>query len=280
MPSSYPSLVTFGGVGLDDLFHQERWVKFFEWSKEFNSDIIHVRVFGSSVIVLNSLKAANDLLSARSMLYSDSSVMLNELLGRAPLLSLTDPDNFVHHIEYPLAASILSVTYGVDVRPEEDDPNIERADKASANFSDAAISGIFLVDILSFLKHVPSWMPGAGFKRFAEKSLPNTLDMMNTPFHEGYARIQDGKSEPSFLSCSLTKGSYSINNHTNAELIKDVAAIAYVAGLDSLRSRVCLRAVMLEVLRWQAVFPLDKSKYHTFPVLLTNGLQPSPTDSQ
>lgn len=87
-----------------------------------------------------------------------------------------------------LAASILSVTYGVDVRPEHD-PNIERSNKALANFSDAAISGIFLVDILPFLKHVPSWMPGAGFKRFAEKSLPDTLDMMNTPFHEGCTRI-------------------------------------------------------------------------------------------
>lgn len=80
------------------------------------------------------------------------------------------------------------MTYGLDVRPEHD-PNIARAEKALSNIADAAISGTFLVDILPFLKHVPSWMPGAGFKRFAEKSRPDVIDMLNAPFRDGCNRL-------------------------------------------------------------------------------------------
>ncbi|KAG9226766.1 hypothetical protein CCMSSC00406_0009664 [Pleurotus cornucopiae] len=127
-------------------------------------------------------------------------------------LLLKDPDNFLYHIHYSLAASIISSTYGLDVRPEND-PNIERAEKALDNFKHAAIAGLYLVDVLPFLKHVPSWMPGAGFKRFAEKSRPDTIDMLNAPFIEGCNRIREGMNEPSLLSRSLAKGGHSIEDH-------------------------------------------------------------------
>lgn len=68
------------------------------------------------------------------------------------------------------------------------------ARKGLANVTDAAISGLFLVDILPFLKYVPSWMPGAGFKRFAEKARPDTIEMLNAPFHEGCRHIVSSAS--------------------------------------------------------------------------------------
>ncbi|KAJ7281062.1 cytochrome P450 [Mycena rebaudengoi] len=47
------------------------WEKYMEWSKEYNSDIIHLNLAGQSVIVLSSLEATEDLLEKRSALYSD-----------------------------------------------------------------------------------------------------------------------------------------------------------------------------------------------------------------
>ncbi|KAL4259703.1 cytochrome P450 family protein [Pleurotus pulmonarius] len=332
-PKRYPIVGNFF-----NLPSKQQWIKFLQWSKEYNSDIIHFRIFGRSTIVLNSWKATNDLLSVRSVIYSDRpvSTMMNELLGWAPYISvmpygdawrtrrrafweefnpsqapdhrpkqlwysrdllrrlLKEPANFLHHIEYTLSASILAVTYGLDVKPEHD-PNIARAEKALSNVTDAGISGSFLVDTMPFLKHVPSWMPGAGFKRFAEKSRPDVIDMLNGPFYDGCKRIQEGKGEPSFLSRSLAKGGHIVEGHPNAQFIKEVAAVAYSGGAETTRSALssfiaamllhpevqmkgqrevdsCSRsrlpsfedlpqmpyvqAIMLEVLRWQAVFPL------------------------
>ncbi|KAJ7689135.1 hypothetical protein B0H17DRAFT_1135185 [Mycena rosella] len=50
------------------------WEKYMEWSKEYNSDIIHLNLAGQSVIVLSSLEATEALLEKRSALYSDRRV--------------------------------------------------------------------------------------------------------------------------------------------------------------------------------------------------------------
>ncbi|KAJ7190544.1 cytochrome P450 [Mycena pura] len=59
------------------------WVKYMEWSKEYNSDILHLDVAGTSIIVLSSTEAAIDLLEKRAAIYSDRArlLMVNELMG-------------------------------------------------------------------------------------------------------------------------------------------------------------------------------------------------------
>jgi hypothetical protein len=46
----------------------------------------------------------------------------------------------------------------------------------------ALIPGTFLVDIFPFLKYVPSWIPGAGFKRDALKWRELLISLQDTPF--------------------------------------------------------------------------------------------------
>ena len=67
---------------------QEEWVTYRKWSEQIGvrflrlhivpanqplsgSDIIHVDVMGSHIIILNSIKVANELLEKRSSIYSD-----------------------------------------------------------------------------------------------------------------------------------------------------------------------------------------------------------------
>ncbi|KAJ7097114.1 cytochrome P450 [Mycena belliarum] len=59
------------------------WETYQKWSRRYNSDIIHLDVAGTSVIVLSSLEAASTLLEKRSAIYSDrpSQPMLIDLIG-------------------------------------------------------------------------------------------------------------------------------------------------------------------------------------------------------
>ncbi|KAF9495887.1 cytochrome P450 [Pleurotus eryngii] len=330
-PRGYPII-----GNLLDMPSEHQWVKYHEWSKKYNSDVIYLNVLGSPIVVLNSYKAANDLLGVRSTLYSDRpmSTMLNELLGWKTLTSflpyghawrarrrafwqefnpehstnhrpkqlwysrdllrrlLEDPKRFLHHINYTLSATIIAISYGVDVQ-REDDPNVERANKALVNLKEAAISGSFMVDMLPFLKYIPTWMPGAGFKAYAERMRPLTMDMREAPYEQGCSRLREGKGEPSILSRGL--GGHSIDSHPDAELIKDVTWVAYSGGAETSPLAIStflaamllypdvqkkgqkeldtyigarlpvfedlphlpyIRAIMLEVLRWQSVLPL------------------------
>ena len=57
---------------------------------------------------------------------------------------------------------ILSTAYGIAVK-ESDDPYVSTAEIALNGLAEAGIPGRFWVDFFLLLKHVPSWMPGAGF---------------------------------------------------------------------------------------------------------------------
>jgi hypothetical protein len=61
---------------------------------------------------------------------------------------------------------ILAAAYGIDVQPSND-PFVEIAEKAIRAFSIGGRPGAYLVDSIPILKYVPSFLPGAGFKRLA-----------------------------------------------------------------------------------------------------------------
>ena len=79
------------------------------------------------------------------------------------------------------AATILSVTYDITVE-DSDDPYITTAEIALDGFAEAGIPGSFVVDYLPFLKYIPSWMPGAGFKRKAAHWARANEEMCEKPF--------------------------------------------------------------------------------------------------
>jgi len=59
------------------------WQTFHQWSKEQNTDILHIDAMGNHIIVLDTPELANELLEKRSSIYSGRPrmVMMNELMG-------------------------------------------------------------------------------------------------------------------------------------------------------------------------------------------------------
>ena len=60
----------------------------------------------------------------------------------------------------------MKVTYGIDVQ-ESDDPYILVAEETIRGVNEGGTPGASSVDVFPILKHVPSWFPGAGFKKKA-----------------------------------------------------------------------------------------------------------------
>ncbi len=87
-----------------------------------------------------------------------------------------------------MSTSIISIAYGLEVKPENDH-NIQLCEAAIGQLSRAALHGYYLVDVVPILKHVPSWIPGAGFKAYAEEARPKTMAMLEVPYGEARERI-------------------------------------------------------------------------------------------
>ncbi|KAJ8079586.1 hypothetical protein PM082_011173 [Marasmius tenuissimus] len=60
------------------------WQTYHKWCRELGTDIIHLDALGVSIIVLDSVKAAEELVEKRSAIYSSrpQSIMMNEFLGQ------------------------------------------------------------------------------------------------------------------------------------------------------------------------------------------------------
>ena len=76
----------------------------------------------------------------------------------------------------------MKVAYGIDVQ-ESNDPFIRVAEEAMKGVDEAGFPGTYWVDLFPILKYVPSWFPGAGFKKRAAHWREVNRAMIEKPFH-------------------------------------------------------------------------------------------------
>ncbi|KAF7364088.1 Cytochrome P450 [Mycena sanguinolenta] len=238
-----------------------QWEKWAHWSKEYKSDIIHLDLAGTSVIVLSSVKATEDLLEKRSAIYSDRNdfTMVTELMGfdyNIGLMKYGDqwrthrrlfnqalnskmsqtywpqelhairnvlrrllqtPDNFLAHFKLMSGETIMSIAYGIQVT-SSDDPYVSLAVKANT---------------FPILKYVPSWFPGAGFKRQAAKWRVLARGMMEIPFAETKRQMECGTAPRSFTYDALERLRDSGDAYYEEDVVKATAGTMFIGAADT-----------------------------------------------
>ncbi|KAJ7106241.1 cytochrome P450 [Mycena epipterygia] len=248
------------------------WEKYMEWSKEYNSDIIHLNLAGQSVVVLSSLEATEALLEKGSALYSDRSdlPMLVGLMGwdfnvafmkyddnwrtnRRLLKQGFNPEIY-QPLELAAARTLLGrlldnpTTFYAHLRQlagevimsmayginvlPSNDPYVTLADKAIHSLSVAFVKG-YLVDVFPALKYVPKWFPGAEFKRKAETWKKLARAMLEVPFAETKRQMECGIAPRSFASDALDALQNSSDIYYREEHIKTSVGTLYIGGSDT-----------------------------------------------
>jgi len=108
------------------------------------------------------------------------------------------------------------------------------------------------VDMLPWLQCVPSWLPGAGFRRKAKAWSELRRSMVEPPFRMVKEQMAQGNFRPSFASSGLERvhrrGS---SKHEDEDLVQDVAGTMYVAASDTTVST--LSTLVLAMLRYPDV---------------------------
>jgi hypothetical protein len=75
----------------------------------------------------------------------------------------------------------MKIVYGISVQ-ESEDSYISIAEEVLNGLAEAGIPGTFWVDMFPILKYVPSWFPGAGFKKRAARWRESINTMAEKPF--------------------------------------------------------------------------------------------------
>ncbi|KAF7374570.1 O-methylsterigmatocystin oxidoreductase [Mycena sanguinolenta] len=163
---------------------------------------------------------------------------------------LSSPQEFREHLRTLAAAIIMATVYGYEVRPTND-YFVGLAEDAIKRLSDSFFPGAVAVNTFPILRYLPSWMPGAGFQRFAAECRQLIKEMREAPFEFVKQNMRDGTDSTSVVARLLENDQY------DEDTIKDVAGSAYAGGADTIVS--CLASFFLAM----ALYPDVQKKAQT-----------------
>ncbi|KDQ12026.1 hypothetical protein BOTBODRAFT_34885 [Botryobasidium botryosum FD-172 SS1] len=238
------------------------WHKYTEWGKIYG-EIIHVRTMANRFIVLNSFQAAKDVIERsvcsdryRPVMMDSDLVGWDKAIGMIhygeqwrtyrkvlqPYMHknamkqfaslqekgthlylkslLTAPEDFIDNIKWKTAKETLAAAYGAHAA---DMNSVTISEVAMGVFIRASNPNNFLVNTIPQLRYIPSWFPGAEFKRFAKEGNKKYLRMVNTPFEKVKAAMTAGTATSSIASDLLEE------RHDEG-IVKAVAGSIYLAG--------------------------------------------------
>ncbi|THH03671.1 hypothetical protein EW145_g6097 [Phellinidium pouzarii] len=189
---------------------------------------------------------------------------------------LADAFGLCYDLSSSIGATIMMMAYGHEVEPEND-PYISLAEKGAYAVGVAAAPGAFLVELIPWLRHVPAWIPGAGFQNVAKEAHALSHDMRYKPYYETKAKVLEGTARPSMTNSLIEANMDETGNIRDEETIANTAGVAYIGGSDTRRAQEELdrvvgrdrlpsiedkatlpyvNALCNECLRWQPVTPL------------------------
>ncbi|KAK6974645.1 cytochrome P450 [Favolaschia claudopus] len=277
-----------------DMPRSHAWKTFSAWAEVYGG-IVGVKLIGQSFVILNDrvIMIAAELLNKKvnadrpllhmanlsgwesvlsSARYGSRFRAYRKLIAQV-IGNRTKMDNFYPTLEYQanmflkrvlsnpegFDMVVLKVTYGYVVKEDGNDSLVDLADKALLEFSEITRPGAFLV------RHIPSWFPGAGFKRRAERYRKSIEEMAQIPLEYVQSQMSEQTAAQSFTSDLLKDGDVSPN--TPEEIKWSAASFygfsqppkIYIPSANIWEDRASLpyvEAVCKELLRWLPIVPL------------------------
>nr|BAL05120.1 cytochrome P450 [Phanerodontia chrysosporium] len=142
---------------------------------------------------------------------------------------LESPDHFLEHIRHISGGTILAVLYGIDVDKYSAE-RMESIEKAIEIVTEIADGGVYLVDFIPLLKYLPTWFPGAGFKRRAAEWRIHVETMFEAPYGDVKRDMKLGTAKPCVATKLMSAFGDKAEDPEIEELLICVTGTAYAAS--------------------------------------------------
>ncbi|KAL2814360.1 cytochrome P450 [Aspergillus cavernicola] len=177
-------------------------------------------------------KAMHRVLGTKNVIAQFNSLQHVEV-RRFLLRVLEKPRDLVQHIRTGTGAVILKIAYGYNIEPHGRDPLVALANESLENFSVAGTPGLWMVDTIPLLKHVPTWLPGTGFKRTAAAWKRTLVTTIEKPYRLVLQQMKQGSYADSYLSNLLEESNGRSLTAEEEQVIKWSAGSLYTGGADT-----------------------------------------------
>ncbi|CCM03828.1 uncharacterized protein FIBRA_05977 [Fibroporia radiculosa] len=143
---------------------------------------------------------------------------------------LESPSQFHQHIRWLVASIVYQFTHGHVVH-DSHDRLFQLADQVNQDFARTIAPAAFLVDIFPFLRYLPDWFPGTGFKAVAKEMRKTWVRLRDEAYDDIQAQVAKGMAQPSFTANLIESNP----ERTPEEdfLYRNVSASFYAAASDT-----------------------------------------------
>ncbi|KAJ2921469.1 hypothetical protein H1R20_g15623, partial [Candolleomyces eurysporus] len=148
---------------------------------------------------------------------------------------LSSPERFANHTRNFFTRIIMRATYGLNVSADSDDAYIVGIKDVAEGFVEATVPGRFLVDMIPALKYVPRWMPGAGWRRYADYHKKRIKEVKTEPFQRVLMATREGRGETCIMSriIDTLPPPEDPSRKEQEELACDLGVTIYLGGSDT-----------------------------------------------
>ncbi|GJE96494.1 cytochrome P450 [Phanerochaete sordida] len=145
-------------------------------------------------------------------------------------LMLDKPEGFSENLRFAIGSSILNAVFAFEATPG--DRRIKLVEDAAQTAQHVLHAGVFLVDIFPILKYLPTWFPGAAFKRRAAGYKELVDKMFEAPYYEYKTAFKKGTAQPCFTG-KLLSDADGEDTPQRDDLFMNLAGTGYAAGTDT-----------------------------------------------
>ncbi|KAH6899261.1 cytochrome P450 98A3 [Coprinopsis sp. MPI-PUGE-AT-0042] len=151
---------------------------------------------------------------------------------------LSTPTDFSGHVRSFFGSIIVRIAYGSSDL-EYNKLRIAEGEHLVDSFAALLNPGRLMVDLIPALRHVPSWMPGAGWKREIARIRELAAKVSNVPYDDAKARLERGvgsKGYPNMVQQFLGSLDTDLNEEERSkqeEMGRHTAALSFIAGADT-----------------------------------------------
>ncbi|KAI0749864.1 cytochrome P450 98A3 [Daedaleopsis nitida] len=138
---------------------------------------------------------------------------------------LDSPKDWDSHLKFSFAAVVMHVVYGIELH-ESNDKYFGMIERVAEVGEEITIPGRFPVEAIPWLRFLPSWFPGAGFKKYAAEAKRDTLFTLENLFDTAKAKLV-GLIKESFVAHFLDDISPDEDGTAVEDVCKGVSATTY-----------------------------------------------------
>ncbi|KAF8703005.1 hypothetical protein AX14_014287 [Amanita brunnescens Koide BX004] len=148
---------------------------------------------------------------------------------------LLSPQKFREHFKWVSAATVMAMTFGYEYPPgRKNDRFATLAEDIAGGVTSLFLPESTIINIFSFLRHIPPWVPGATTQKYAAEIRESLKGFKNEPFEWLKKEVAAGTAKPSMLASMLQRRGSS--DELDDEIFKNALTTNYLAGVETIQS--------------------------------------------